>query len=109
MMARGTAMLGMKAGFNVALHVFQHHNGIVHHEPGGDGQRHQGQIIERIVQQIHDPEGADDGKGNGDAGASASASTSTSVASSRNRSISTGRSCEKLTASRMYSRTVSSS
>ena len=62
------ASCGRHAGFHVAHHVFQHHDGVVHHESGGDGQRHQGQIVERIAQQVHDPEGADDGEGHGNTG-----------------------------------------
>ena len=36
--------------------VFQHHDGIVHHQPGGKDQRHQRQVVERETAQVHDRE-----------------------------------------------------
>ena len=48
--------------------VFHHHNGIVDHEAGGDGQGHQGEIIDIEAGQVHDAEGAHQRQGHGDAG-----------------------------------------
>ncbi len=38
--------------------VFQHHNGVIHHQPGGQDQCHQRQHVERKTEQVHDGEGA---------------------------------------------------
>ena len=35
------------AALHVAHDVFQHHDGVVHHEAGGHGERHQRQVVER--------------------------------------------------------------
>ena len=45
--------------FQIALDVFNHHDRIVHHKTGGNGQRHQAQVIQRKTQQIHHGKGAD--------------------------------------------------
>ena len=37
--------------------VFQDHDGVVDHKSGGNGQRHQAQIIERETGQVHDGKG----------------------------------------------------
>ena len=55
------------AGFEVARDVLQHDDGVVDHEAGGDGQRHQRQNVEAIAQQIHAAERAEDGNRHGDA------------------------------------------
>ena len=34
-----------------AIDVLDHDNGVVHHEAGGDGQRHQREIVEAVAQQ----------------------------------------------------------
>jgi hypothetical protein len=36
----------LHALFQIARDVLDHHDGVVHHKAGGDGQRHQGQIVE---------------------------------------------------------------
>ena len=54
--------------FDVADDVLDHHDGIVHHEAGGDGQRHQGEVVEAVAQQVHHAERADQGERHGDAG-----------------------------------------
>ena len=41
--------------------IFQHHDRIVDHKAGGDGHRHQRQIVEAVTSQPHDAEGADQG------------------------------------------------
>ena len=43
----------------VTADVLQHDDGIVHDESGRDRQRHQGEIVQTIAEQIHDGEGAD--------------------------------------------------
>ena len=45
--------------FDIANHVFDHHDRVVDHEPAGDGQRHEGKIVQAIAQQRHDAERAD--------------------------------------------------
>ena len=44
---------GFLSGFDVAVDVFDHHDGVVHDEAGGDGQGHQGEIIQAVAKQIH--------------------------------------------------------
>src|SRR5579872_5737491 len=39
--------------------VLHHDDGVVHHEPRGDGERHQREVVERIAKQVHRTEGAD--------------------------------------------------
>ena len=56
------------AFFDVARDVLDHHDGVVHHEPGGNGQGHQAQIVQAVAEQVHHAEGAHQGKRNGDAG-----------------------------------------
>ena len=48
---------------DVAGDVFEHDDGVVHHETGGDDQRHQREIVERETVEIHDRERADEGHG----------------------------------------------
>ena len=47
--------------------VFHHHDGVIHHEPGRDGKRHQRKVVEAVAEQIHHGEGADQRHGNGNA------------------------------------------
>src|SRR5208283_2436163 len=56
------------AGFNVADDVLDHHDGVVHYEAGGYGERHQGEIVEAVSQKIHDPERAHQGERHGGGG-----------------------------------------
>ncbi len=56
------------AFFQIAGDVLDHHDGIVHHEAGGDGQRHQREVVEAIAERIHGGEGADNGQRHSDAG-----------------------------------------
>src|SRR6185369_2421469 len=46
----------------IAHDVLDHHDGVVDHEADGDGEAHQGQIVEAVAQQIHDGEGAHQGQ-----------------------------------------------
>ena len=39
--------------------VLQHHDGIIHHQSGGNDQRHQRQVVQRKAQQVHDRKAAD--------------------------------------------------
>ena len=43
----------------IAHDVLDHHDRVVDDEADGDGEAHEGQIVEAIAQQIHDREGAD--------------------------------------------------
>ena len=56
------------AVLEMAGDVFQDYDGIVDDESGGNGQRHQRQVVERIAHQIHRSERADDGDRHGDSG-----------------------------------------
>ena len=49
------------AHLHVPHDVFEHHDRVVHHEAHRKRQRHQRQIVDRVAQQIHNGEGADDG------------------------------------------------
>jgi hypothetical protein len=51
----------------MANDVFEHHDGVVHHEAHGQGERHEGEIIQAITEQIHHREGPDDGHRQGQA------------------------------------------
>ncbi len=62
------ASVGGIPHFQIAGDILHDHDGVIHHEAGGDGQRHQGEIVQAVVQQIHHGEGADQGDGHGDAG-----------------------------------------
>ncbi len=56
---------GFEAGFahlHVAHDIFQHDDGVVHHETHGEGQRHQREVVEAVAQQVHYGEGSDDGE-----------------------------------------------
>ena len=48
------------AHLHVADDVLQHHDGVVHHEADRQRQRHQREVVERVAQQVHHGEGADD-------------------------------------------------
>ena len=50
------------AVLDVARDVLQHHDRVVDHEAGGDGQRHQRQIVQAVAQQVHRAERADDAR-----------------------------------------------
>ena len=50
----------LHAALNVPCDVLHHNDGIVHYKSGGDGQRHQRKIIERVAEQIHRSERADE-------------------------------------------------
>ena len=50
-----------------ARDIFDHHDGVVDHEAGGNRERHQRKIVEAVAAQIHHAEGADDRQRHGDA------------------------------------------
>ena len=58
----------VQAGFQVARDVLDHHDGVVHHEAGGDGQGHQREVVEAVAEQVHHAEGAQQRDRNRDAG-----------------------------------------
>src|SRR6185369_11774368 len=55
------------AFFDVTRDVFDHHDGVVDDETGGDGQGHQGQVVDRETGQVHDAESTDQRERDGDA------------------------------------------
>ena len=57
----------LHALLDVAEDVLQHHDRIVDHEADRDGQRHQRQVVQAVVQQVHHREGADQRHRHGDA------------------------------------------
>ena len=59
---------GRVALFEVAGDVLDHDDGIVHHEAGGDGERHQREVVEAVAERIHGGEGADNRERHGHAG-----------------------------------------
>ena len=61
-------MHGAVAFFNEARDVFDHHDGVVYHEARGDGERHEGEVVEAVSEQVHDAEGAHDGERDRDRG-----------------------------------------
>jgi hypothetical protein len=62
------AARGFSPCFHVARDVLDHHDGIVHHEAGRNGERHQREIVEAEAERVHGAEGADQRQGHGDAG-----------------------------------------
>ena len=54
--------------FQIAGDVFDDHDGVVHHEAGRDGQRHQREIVDGVAEQVHHAERADQRERHGHAG-----------------------------------------
>ena len=52
----------------IARDVFDHHDRVVDHEAGRDGQRHQRQVVDAVAEQVHHAERSDQRHRNGDAG-----------------------------------------
>ena len=50
---------GRQAGGDIALDVFHHDDGVVHHDADGQHQAEQRQVVEREAEQLHHEEGAD--------------------------------------------------
>src|SRR6185437_4585180 len=59
---------GRLTGLHVAHDVLDHDDGVVDDEADGDGQRHQRQVVERVVERVHRRASAGDGDRDGDAG-----------------------------------------
>ncbi|MNK91682.1 hypothetical protein D3C87_1117950 [compost metagenome] len=58
----GTQVRGLHrphAFVDVPGNVLQHHDGIVHHQPGGQDQRHQRQVVQRKAVEVHHGKGTD--------------------------------------------------
>ena len=53
--------------FNVAHHVLDHHNRVIHHETDGNRDGHERKVVQAIVAGVHDGEGAGQGERDGDA------------------------------------------
>ncbi len=62
------AFMRRHALFEEARDVLDHHDGVVHHESGGDGERHQRKIVEAVAQHVHHGKGADQRQRHGHAG-----------------------------------------
>src|SRR5208282_526232 len=52
----------------VAIDVLDHDDGVVHHEPGGDGQRHEREVVKAISEQVHHAERSHNRQRDRDAG-----------------------------------------
>ena len=48
--------------------VFNDDDGVVHHESRCNGQRHQGEVVDAVAEQVEHAEGSDEGNRNGDRG-----------------------------------------
>src|SRR5882757_7655729 len=57
-----------RAFFDVTRNIFDHDDGVVDDESGGNGEGHQGEVVEAVAEGVHGGEGADEGEGHGDAG-----------------------------------------
>ena len=65
----GRGLLGRQVlGTHDALDVFQHHDGVVHHDADGQHHAEERQGVDGVAQGVHAREGADDGHRHGDAG-----------------------------------------
>ena len=53
---------------HVPVNVLDHDDGIIHHKAHGDGDGHEGQVIQAVMEQIHEGEGPGQGERNADAG-----------------------------------------
>ena len=43
------------AFFDIAGDILDHHNRVIHHKAGGNGQRHQAQVVQTVAQHVHGP------------------------------------------------------
>ncbi len=59
---------GLHAFLEIAGDIFDDHNRVVDHEPGGDGQRHQRKVVDGVAEQIEHAECAHQRDGDGHAG-----------------------------------------
>jgi hypothetical protein len=58
--ARARPLAPADALFQVAGDVFDHDNGVIHHEPGRNRQRHERKVVQAVAEQVHDAEGPDE-------------------------------------------------
>ena len=58
----------VETGFQVAGDIFDDYDGIIHHKAGGDGEGHEGEVVETVAAQIHHAEGAQERYRDRDAG-----------------------------------------
>ncbi len=56
------ASSGVFSRLDVTGDVFDHDDGVIHHEAGGDGQGHEGEVVEAEPQQVHRSEGPHQGE-----------------------------------------------
>ena len=56
---RNAACTGRKPCLHIARDVLQDHDRIVHHESGRNRQRHERQVVEAVLQEIHGPKRPD--------------------------------------------------
>ena len=47
---------GRVSHFEVAGDIFDHHDGVVHHEAGGNSERHQREVVDGVAEQVHHAE-----------------------------------------------------
>ena len=57
---------GLHAHLEIAGDVLDDHDGVVDHEAGGDGERHQREVVDGVAQQVHHAEGAHQRERHGD-------------------------------------------
>src|SRR6266567_568512 len=58
---------GVDARFEITRDVLDHDDGVIHDEAGGDGQRHQRQVVHAVAEKVHHAEGAQKRDRHGDA------------------------------------------
>ena len=56
------------AFLDIARDVLNNDDSVIHHEPGGDGERHQRQVVDRKIEEHHHRKGADQRERHGDGG-----------------------------------------
>jgi hypothetical protein len=61
-------LLGILAALDVAGDVLDHDDGVVDHEAGGDGERHDREVVEAEAREIHHRQGADERQRHREAG-----------------------------------------
>ena len=60
------ASKGFMPIFEIAGDVLDHHDGVVDHKAGGDGERHQREVVDGVAEQVHHAEGAHQRERHGD-------------------------------------------
>ena len=60
------ACLGGDPLLHVAGDVLEHDDRVIDHEPRRNGQRHEGEVVQVVAEEVHDAEGADKGDRDGD-------------------------------------------